>query len=493
MRTAILRPSSLLPLLALAAGCSSNPEPGSGVDYATQDVVQGQPLVSCWTTDNANDSEQYELICARTEVGPLVVTQATVTADIGSTSTSAILDADTESATLIGTNALAEISVDITVVVDASGVAGLSTFEQHGKIVVDRDSHSELAPAVLEAPLDTWHVEVIGEEVALVEAQLDAYSVTLPEGEVSVAPLLPDVDLGGHASLWLAAPAQGTLSGTARFLADGLDDVRPITLDGGGSYRARRDGLEHLAVVLSDLPEAIGCSIDVATSQLQCAIQNDLPIRPLDTQLDLVLADGTPRSFQLMFVTSTEFLVFDLDAGTYATLDPSQGPMPILDVEPSQLPATVQATTSIALWEGGQSSFESVLGFGDEESFTKNKLVAAGTLSADGSSRLSVSLPFDLWPITLESDSHAALKPTVDGYSLVVGLPWGGHAAGERIEIGGPLAYVAEGIGATILLPVTGGVHAPITGTVGDQAAPFAITGPGRYVVSAEGVTLAQP
>src|SRR5262249_12867655 len=147
---------------------------------------------------------------------------------------------------------------------------GLENFRFKEVIKFDKETdHPAEKPAAIVAPFATWRLALIGEEAGIAGGRLEPYKVNVAGEEVEVKPVLPAVALGEKVAVYLPVQSNAKIDGSARFVVDGTETERSISIQGTGTYLIRKDRLEYRYAPAGELPVALSCWVDAA-SALTC-------------------------------------------------------------------------------------------------------------------------------------------------------------------------------------------------------------------------------
>jgi hypothetical protein len=507
--TSLLRRAGVLPLLLVATSltaCAGESEPTTGQEEANEiEARPGQDLVACWTEPDTFNRNLVNVRCKLAAPGAMKVVKASLSLQAGSTGTGATLTPEEPEKTLFSTNMLSSSArIDATVTVDASDVVGLETFQHQQRIELAGKTIDE--PGRVRAPFDTWRLSISGEDVAVGDAKLAPWDIALSSGNVTIDGELPDVAKGETAVVYLPVQTGAKHEGTARFGAGDAAKELPIVVEGPGAYLAREDGFDVKWAPSGDLPVELSCWI--AGEDVVCQAQHTVPVAQFETTL--THADGRSEARLVLVDDDADgddalTTVIDQMTGTVEEIPGISPLVKVGKVDAVSFPLKLDLAVSAGFQAGTRFGSDwTVVGFDDTDPFVKTPLKLSTTVGsaneAPQEAPIAVTLPFAVWEITLiaAEGPRDVLQGQLEPYDVHVGAPWAGHQPGDEVTIGGTLPHVTSGGGSdgiprqTFYLPVEPGRTAPIAGTMvfGSKSA-FTFPGPGKYVASSSGISLA--
>jgi hypothetical protein len=319
------------------------------------------------------------------------------------------------------------LDVEISATYSETDAAGLVGFGNSGFFKTFQSRHGFVAPTAepisVRFPFDLWPVEIRA-KAASFSGGLDPFSIDLSpmktssgEGSLGVEARLGTISQGAKRySLVPVTRGTKTLSGKAKI----GDKELAISLTGPGAYIVENDGLRGATQAdLEDFsggpafascwtaPSAEADKVDVVCRRDEVA---GLPFAKLET---LVGEDEA---------TAVAGPALEASEATVAT------------VSASELPLTIWARATLAKPEiVGIPEWQAAL------PFTVPVVVAA---EATTTAPVAASLPFDVWPITVDAALGSFLCD-LDAYSVPLGVEWG---AASLIKVEGQATpYVNEG------------------------------------------------
>lgn len=495
-----------LPALLLAlslAACGGESEPVTDTEEANEiEAKPGQDLVACWTEPDASNRGNVNIRCKLAPPGAMKVVSASLSLQVGSTGVGARLTPEEPERNLLSTNSLssgARVEVDVTV--DASEVVGLETFRHEQTIELAGKTIDE--PGRVRAPFDTWRLLISGEDVAVTDAKLAPWEIALSSGQVTIDGELPDVALGETAVVHLPVQTGARHEGTARFGAGDAAKELPITVEGAGAYLAREDGFDVKWAPSGDLPVELACWI--AGEDVVCQAHHTVPVGQFE--VTLTHADGRSEGRLALVDDGDEPLTTVIDQ-TEGTVEEIAGVTPLVlvgKVDAASFPLRIDLAVKAGFQAGSRVGSDwAVVGFDDTDPFVKTPLLLTTTLGsaseAPVEAPIAVTLPFAVWEITLiaAEGPRDLLQGQLEPYDVHVGAAWAGKEPGDTVTIAGTLPHVTSGSGIdsiprqTFYVPVEPGRTAPIAGSMvfGTRSA-FTFPGPGKYLASSSGISLA--
>ncbi|NUO54151.1 MAG: hypothetical protein HOV80_35335 [Polyangiaceae bacterium] len=484
---------------SLCLGCGDEPE---AEDEFQTETVKGQELVSCWTTPTPANPGLTDTVCRLVTDGPLVVNEARLVVKSSSLTSGFTLTPESPERVVNSSSGSSGLKIEMDLGIDASAVSGLGELDHHANLTFEKSSdHPADAPAIVTAPFATWRVAILGEDASFADATLEPYTIELAGREVSIKPELPDVALGDEAVVYLPVQTKKAIKGSARFVTEDSDEKLSFSIEGTGSYLVHKDGLEQRWAPAGELPAALSCWVN-DDSALACQPQSPGGMFVNMAVVVVTLADGSSHSYSAVMDSSggTTDLVDDVSVRTLSGLTPE---LELVKLAPESFPVTIDATVYVI----GDAHADrnkrngAVVGLTGDDPLYESPLTARIELEsaseASVDAPVSVTLPFQVWRVTFEAVPDVKYVPELDGYDIHLATAWNGSEAGDEISLDGQLPYVTTSpsgpvLTQTFFLPVEPGRTEPIEGKLDfSDGLRFAIPGPGRYLMTADGLSAA--